>query len=124
MPVTLTSPPEVPVAEAPPRKRWTREECERLAASGMLDYDHIELIDGDLIDKMGKNRRHVAFLRRVQLWLDDTFGRERVNSESPIRVAPQDERSSDPEPDLVVLYQQGAATALVKPGAADICLLR
>ena len=56
MPTVVTKAPSRPVPPDPPRKRWTRAECAALEASGLLDVQHIELIEGDLISKMGKKR--------------------------------------------------------------------
>ena len=53
MPSLLTPPPSQPVAPAPRRKRWTREECVALESTGLLDQQHLELVEGELIDKMG-----------------------------------------------------------------------
>ena len=60
MPITITETPAIPIPLAPPRKRWTRYECEQLAATGLLDMEPLELIEGELINKMGKNRFHVS----------------------------------------------------------------
>jgi hypothetical protein len=59
MPILLTNAPDLPLPQAPPRKRWTREQCTALAASGLFEKERLELIDGELISKMGKNRPHV-----------------------------------------------------------------
>jgi len=62
MPVALTIAPDPPAPLIPPRKRWTRAECAALESSGVWDQQTIELIDGELISKMGKNRPHVNAL--------------------------------------------------------------
>ena len=49
----------LPVTGQPPRKRWTRDECEKLEMYGLLETHRYELIEGDLIDKMGKNQPQV-----------------------------------------------------------------
>src|SRR5579864_5457232 len=102
MPVALNTLPEPPIPLIPPRKRWTRAECAQLASAGILDYEHLELIEGELIDKIGKHRPHVALLKRMQIWLEASFGQDRVNSEAPIDVAPADNPINEPEPDLIV----------------------
>lgn len=57
MPAALTERPPAPAAQYPPRKRWTRAECERAEAAGIFDQQHLELIEGELIDEtMSKNR--------------------------------------------------------------------
>ncbi|MGI8745358.1 MAG: hypothetical protein ACR2NN_22840 [Bryobacteraceae bacterium] len=62
MPTALMDAPLPPFALDPPRKRWTRAECSTLEASGLLDQQHLELVEGELISKMGKKRAHVNAL--------------------------------------------------------------
>lgn len=52
---------------------------------------------------MGKKRPHVNSVTLLLGWLVDVFGARRVNPEAPIDVAPEDNPSSEPEPDLIVL---------------------
>ena len=67
------------------------------------DRERSELIDGKLISKMGKKRPHVNALVAVQAWLVRTFGAQLVNPGALIDVAPEDNPTNEPEPDLVVL---------------------
>ena len=101
MPIAVTTAPYRPVPLDPPRKRWTREDCEALEASGLLDQDRLELTDGELISKMGKKRAHVNAATIVAAWLIRTFGEQYVNQEAPIDVAPEDNPANEPEPDLI-----------------------
>jgi hypothetical protein len=57
MPTAVTETPYHPIPAEPPRKRWTRAECEVLETTGLLDDQKLELIDGKLINKVGKNAR-------------------------------------------------------------------
>ena len=53
---------EVSVQSMPdelPRKRWTRVEFEALEALEPFRQQRLELIEGDLIQKMPKHRPHV-----------------------------------------------------------------
>jgi hypothetical protein len=57
MPVEAIAEPEILTAsDYPKRKRWTRAECAVLARIGVVDTGKLELIEGDLIERM-KNRR-------------------------------------------------------------------
>ena len=47
-----------PAPLEPQRKRWTRQECVALETSGIWSQQHLELIEGELISKMGKKRPH------------------------------------------------------------------
>lgn len=98
MPVAIT---ETPVPASPRRKRWTRPEYDELFREGPAP--RLELIEGDLIDQMGKKRAHVNAMLLVAEWLEQIFGKRYVNTESPIDVAPGDNQINEPEPDIVVL---------------------
>jgi Uma2 family endonuclease len=104
MPTVVTETPRIPPTPAePPRKRWTRQECVALETSGIWAQQHLELIEGELISKMGKKRPHTNVLIVIQDWLVRTFGAQFVNPETPIDVAPEDNPTNEPEPDLIVL---------------------
>lgn len=103
MPTALTASFEAPAPQVPRRKRWTREECAPLEAAGMFEIERLELVDGELISKMGKNRPHVNAGMVMLFWLVEVFGKQFVNVEAPIDVSPQDNPSNEPVPDLIVL---------------------
>jgi Uma2 family endonuclease len=104
MPTAVTERPYRPVPADPPRKRWTRAECAAFEATGLWGQQHLELIEGELIDrKMGKNRPHASTLAVVNAWMIRVFGERYVNSETSIDVAPEDNPTSEPEPDIIVL---------------------
>jgi Uma2 family endonuclease len=122
MPTLLTDAPQIPLPPAPPRKRWTREQCAPLEASGLFEGEKLELIDGELISKMGKNRPHVNACTWMHLWLLETFGRQFVNAEAPIDVNPTDNVWNEPEPDLIVLKRE-FATFESNPQPRDLRLV-
>jgi len=93
---------ELPANLDPPRKRWTRSEFDALYSSGLLPGQRLELVEGDLIDKMGKKRPHVNSLHLLHHSLVEVFGWSLVNLAASIDVAPEDNPSNEPEPDLVV----------------------
>ena len=103
MPFAVTEAPYRPVPLDTPRKRWTRVECEAMSAAGLLDLDRVELIEGDLIAKMPKKPPHFITLARVADWMRRTFGAEYVLQEVPVDVAPEDNPTSEPEPDIILL---------------------
>lgn len=104
MPTILTETEARPVSFNPPRKVWTRDECASLEAAGLLDGRHLELIEGDLIDKMGKKWPHVS-----SVTLFSVFGGPFVIQAAPIDVAPEDNPTSEPEPDVIVLKRELAS---------------
>jgi|SRR5271157_2181596 len=123
MPVALTIAADPPIPLSPPRKRWTRAECAALESSGIWDQQKLELIDGELISKMGKNRPHVLALVRMMKWLVETFGWDRVNPEAPIDVAPEDNPSNQPQPDLIVLGRANTSFQTSSPQPSDLALV-
>jgi len=115
MPVAIT---EVPQPLSPSRKRWTREECSRLESAGILELGRVELIDGELINKMGKNRPHMVTLAILMKWLAGVFGMDYILQEPTIDVSPQDNSTNAPEPDAVALlrpWSELLRSAFVKP---------
>ena len=113
---------DLPLALDPPRKRWTRAEYEELS-SGLLEGQRLELIDGELINKMGKKRPHVIGMIFLRNWLTEVFGARRVQTEAPIEVAPQDNPTNEPEPDITVLKRDLADFPKQNPGPQDLHLV-
>lgn len=114
---------EISVAqEGPPRKRWTRAECQLLQDSGLWDGQHFELIEGEIYDKMGKGRPHTIALTLVRNWLLGVFGKQFLETEPSIDVAPEDNPTSEPEPDIIILTKPTWEFSS-NPTPADIRLL-
>jgi Uma2 family endonuclease len=105
------------------RKRWTRDELKALERSGLLADQHLELIAGELLNKMGKNRPHVNATSKLRLWMERVFGAEFVACEAPIEVDPGDQPLSEPEPDLIALKQSSDPFSLTTPPASDLALV-
>lgn len=123
MPTSLARTFDSPPPPIPPRKRWTRAECAALESAGIWDQQKLELIDGELISKMGKNRRHVVAQARMMQWLTAVFGWDRVNQEAPIDVAPADNQTNHPEPDAIVFRQAGQGLQPNEPLPGDLDLV-
>jgi Uma2 family endonuclease len=123
MPTLLTDIPNVQPPLIPHRKRWTREQCAPLEAAGVFEREKLELVDGELISKMGKNRPHVNCFRLMQYWLLDVFGRPFVYAEAPIDVDAADNALNEPQPDLIVLNRECRAFTAGNPQPQDIRLL-
>ena len=123
MPSVLTELPVSTIPFAPPRKRWNRAEFDALQVMGPSGPQRLELIDGELIDKMGKKRPHINCAADLLEWLQGVFGKRRVTSEAPIDVSPEDNPTSEPEPDIAVLAKPVSQYRVGNPEAADIRLL-
>ncbi len=112
----------IPAQTNPPRKRWTREECSAFEPAGLRNSERLELIWGDLIDKMGKKRPHTIILGVVLRWLQDTFGRQYIETKTSIDVSPEDNPTNEPEPDLIVLAKPSPEYR-ANPRPADLRLV-
>jgi Uma2 family endonuclease len=122
MPTELLEPAVPPPLESLRRKRWTRAEVDLLDSMGIFEGQHYELIEGELINKMGKNRSHGLGVMEIQEWLISLFGFWRVLKEEPIEVASEDNETNRPEPDLAVLRQPSQQLGLRNPCPEDILL--
>jgi Uma2 family endonuclease len=123
MPALLTERPSPPIVQYPPRRRWTRAECERLEALGIFEQQHVELIEGELIVKMSKNPPHVDAAALLLGWLIQVFGARFVNHEAPIDVAPEDNPTSEPVPDLIVLRRVFSGFGKARPQPKNLDLV-
>ena len=55
--------PSPPVEPPPNRKRFTRAEVRSMDEAGLFAGQRLELIEGDLIDKMGQRPPHSSAIR-------------------------------------------------------------
>jgi Uma2 family endonuclease len=115
-------PPFEPV-EAPRRKRFTRQEFERLMETGVFEGQRWELIDGDLIDKMGQNPPHSFAIQLLFDLLAAVFGISRLRVQSPIELSLEDQERSLPEPDLVLLIERKPEYGKRHPRADEVLLV-
>jgi Uma2 family endonuclease len=123
VPTVVAEPVYIPSVTDQSRKRWTRSEANALENSGLLAGQHLELIGGELLNKMGKNRPHVNATTRLRLWMERVFGAEFVACEAPVEVAPGDQSLSEPEPDLIALKRSADPFSLRTPISSDLALV-
>jgi len=119
----LTDLPPLPKPLEPPRKIWTRAGRATLEASGLLEGQHLELVEGELISKRGKKRPQVNALTLLMAYLSEVFGARFVNPEAPIDLAPEDNPTNEPEPDLIVLKKELANFVMSNPRPEDLHLV-
>ena len=106
----------------PDRYRWTREQCQRLVKIGFLTGRY-ELIDGEILSKMGNNAPHRITLLLIEAWLLSIFGFLFVQTQDCIEVPENARRVNDPLPDAAVTIEQATHYAARNPGPEDILLL-
>jgi Uma2 family endonuclease len=87
---------------APNRVRWTRSQCEVIRDAGVLTGRY-ELIDGEIISKMGQKPPHAAVIGFLQRWLVRVFGVDFVRAQATIDIGDADPDHNEPEPDVVVM---------------------
>jgi Uma2 family endonuclease len=119
MPTTVR---DWPAQIDPPRKRWTRKEYEE-SSSAELDSHHLELVEGELITKMGQKPPHHNSVANLLERLFGIFGGRSVLQNVPIDVAPADNPSNEPEPDLIVLNRDLSHFSRSRPQPADLHLV-
>jgi Uma2 family endonuclease len=99
--------------------RMTTREYERMAAAGVLDDPRVELLDGYVVKKMGKNPSHVwcvdATLEALRAMLPGCWCRK----EDPVRIPDFDE----PEPDIAVVRGSRDLYRGRIPGPEDVALV-
>jgi len=106
----------------PNRYRWTVAACDRLTELGILE-GHNEVLDGEIISKMGQNPAHSNALKRLMRVLASLFGLDFVWIQSPITVSAPDNIYNEPEPDVAVTYESEDAYADRHRGPEDLRLV-
>jgi Uma2 family endonuclease len=126
MPTVVTETPyrAVPMEPVRTKKKWTRAERLAMEASGVLDpQQRLELVEGELISKMPKYRPHSIALKYARLALELLFGVQYVETGNPIDVSPEDNPTSEPEPDILVLARPSSEFRKGNPQPADLRLV-
>ena len=102
------------------RHRFSVAEYEQMIEHGILtENDRVELIHGEIIDKMAIGDAHAACVKRLNRLLGTTFGnRSLISVQDPICLI-----DSEPEPDLALLIPRGDFYLSGKPRPADILLV-
>jgi Uma2 family endonuclease len=102
------------------RHRFKVDDYEQMIARGILrEDDRVELIRGEIIEKMPIGDPHASSVIRFNRILGKTFGDAvLIGVQSPIRLD-----DSEPEPDLCLLVPRDDFYLSGKPRPADILLL-
>lgn len=109
--------------EPPPNPfRWTRRHC-RTAVDANILVGRYELVEGQVIPKMGQGPLHTFVITRLTLWLITLFGADFVRFQLPMRMLGVDSETSEPEPDAVVLARPATEFLQENPNANDAILV-
>jgi Uma2 family endonuclease len=107
---------------APPRIRWTREQFTTFVEQ-CLPHGRYELIEGDIYSKMGQRPPHALAVSRLFAWCLSIFEGDTVLSQASINVAPEDNPTNEPEPDIFVLRRSGSHFLNDYPAPEDLLLV-
>lgn len=102
-------------------KRFTLAEYHRLGELGFFhEDDHIELINGEIIEMASKGTAHETCLRNLLRQLPKLVGdRATLQSQAPIALPP----NSEPEPDFAILQNRDDNYLSGHPQPADVLLV-
>ncbi len=102
-------------------KRFTLDEYHRLTELGFFHEDnHIELINGEIIEMVAKGTAHETCLRNLLRELPKLIGdRATLQSQAPIALPP----NSEPEPDFALLQNRDDNYLSGHPQPADVLLV-
>ncbi len=107
----------------PPRKRISREEFESMIDAGIFAGQRCELIDGDLIDKMGQKPPHSSAIVLAHEAFLRLFNFRRLRAQLPVELRGADRRWNLPEPDLAVLAEANPEYGNRHPRADEMVLI-
>lgn len=107
---------------APNRIRWTRAQCDAIRDAGIL-VGRYELVDGEIISKMGQNPPHSVAVVLLAAYLSRVFGALCVRSQATVDVGDADPQHNEPEPDVAVTREPATAYADRHPNPADLVLV-
>ncbi|MBW4557466.1 MAG: Uma2 family endonuclease [Trichormus sp. ATA11-4-KO1] len=102
-------------------KRFTLNEYHRLTELGFFhEDDHIELINGEIIQMVSKGKVHETCLRNLLRELPKLVGdRATLQSQAPITLPP----NSEPEPDFAIVKNRDDNYLSSHPVSVDILLV-
>lgn len=101
-------------------RRFTVGEYELMIEKGILsENDRVELISGEIVEKMVIGPAHIACVNRLNsLLVSRLSGLTIVSVQNPILLV-----DSEPEPDLALLVPRQDFYAQAKPSASDVQLV-
>ncbi len=101
------------------RFRWSVEACRKMEDIGFLSEKY-ELIDGEVINKMGQKPPHRIAILYFLRWLTSFLDVLQVQTEAPISVSDADKPYNGPEPDVAVTVQPTDFYRNRHPGGSDL----
>jgi Uma2 family endonuclease len=102
------------------RHRFSVGQYEEMVESGILtEDDHVELLRGEVVDKMPIGPAHSACVKRLNRLFQQRIGTAAIIAvQDPIRTS-----DSEPEPDLALLKPRDDFYSEATPGSEDVLLV-
>lgn len=112
---------EIATTHVRKRRRFTVDEYEGMIEAGILDEnDRVELIDGEILEKVRITAPHAASVTEIGSWfILGLTGRAIVSVHNPICIPP----CSEPEPDVVLLRPRPDRYRENLPGPESVLLI-
>jgi Uma2 family endonuclease len=100
--------------------QFTVDDYDEMIKRGILDEnDHVELIHGEILNKMPIGENHAGSVNRLNRQFNRRIGEAAIVAiQNPVRLA-----DSEPEPDVTVLRSREDFYTTFKPRPADVLLL-
>ncbi len=76
------------------RKKWSVCECRFLTDNGLLEPGMYELIEGEIVYKMGQSRPHIITISHIIRVLALIFGLESLQNQAQIGIGERDESTT------------------------------
>ena len=90
---------------------------------GLFEGRRFELINGDVIDKMGQSARHSYVISELNAMLAARLDPRSVRVQLPLEVHRSERDYSEPEPDIAVLVAADAAYRIRHPRGDELQLV-
>jgi len=118
----LLGPVSIPaVSVQPVRHRFSVDDYYRMAETGVLNIgDHVELIDGEILEMSPIGSRHAGCVNRMAAMLSAAVERRAIVSvQNPVRLS----ELSEAQPDVALLRPRDDWYSAGHPGPADTLLV-
>ena len=104
-----------------PRRLITVEEYHKMAEVGILsDDDHVELLNGEIIQMSPIKSKHAGHVNRIDAFLKQQLGKQAIIAiQNPVQLS----EFSEPEPDIAILNYQSDYYITQHPQVVDVIIL-
>lgn len=83
-------------------RKWSVKECHFLVDNELIDPVKFELIEGEIVSKMGQGRQHIVTVTALMAKMSEVFDPKSIQIQAPVGIGQIDEYN-DPEPDIAII---------------------